>query len=261
MTITMPKIPKSMRRPRKRRTKPPPEHRGPPPDDPSVELPEGLTYQRVYYMYGRVPRSRAATWAPYLVKNPPCSGYSLAFVLGKPDAKRVTLFCPFTLEANTVKAEAGELLDRAPEPMTEWRLARLVELMQKKWAEYQAMGYQRDYDVATAVLRALDAAVPAQLVKGGEEDRRERGGKPVGGELLKPVPPNGKRGKFLAWFLEGDVRTVREAMVEFGMTRSNVLSYLYTLNKDHGLGYSLVGDTATVELPDGCEDPFTASDK
>ncbi len=226
-------------------------------DSEPVKLPEGLTYQQVYYIDGAVPKFLRGVWPAYLIKNPPNSGFSFAFVLGKPDAKRVTVFCPFTLESSTVKGDAGELMQRKPEAMTECRLAYLVKLVQTRWAECQARGHQRDYAVATAVLKALGAAVPAQLVKGGGEDKRERGGKPVGDSLLKPVPSGGKRGRFLVWFLEdGGLRTVREAMVEFGMTRSNVLSYLYTLNKDHGLGYSLVGDTAEVTLPPGCESPF-----
>ena len=227
------------------------------PDSPPVKLPEGLTYQRVYYLDGAAPKHVRNVWPAYLIKNPPCSGFSFAFVLGKPDAKRVTIFCPFTLESSTVKTDAGELLRHEPEAMTEHRLEYLTELIRTRWAEYQAWGYQRDYTVATAVLKALGASVPTQLVKGGEEDKRQRGGKQAGNSLLKPVPRNGKRGKFLAWFLEGDgLRTVREAMVEFDMTRSNVLSYLYTLNKDHGLGYSLVGDTAEIVFPRGVDDPF-----
>jgi hypothetical protein len=257
MTKSQPweKVPKYLRR-KKVGRKEPPQVLAPVQDDTPVALPEGITYQQVYYIYGVLPRNLRGQWPAYLVRNPPNSGFSFAFVLGKPGAKRVTIFCPFTLESSTVKADAGELLESKPEDMTKRRLAHLVELVQSRWAKYQALGHQRDYAVATAVLKLLGAAVPAQLIKGGEEDKRERGGKPVGDELKKPVVRKGKRGNFLAWFLEDDTRTVREAMVEFDMTRSNVLSYLYTLNKDHGIGYSLVGDTAEVVLPPGCENPF-----
>ena len=76
------------------------------------------------------------------------------------------------------------------------------------------------------------------------------------GKSTKPVKRSGKRGKFLQWFLEGEgSRSVREAMAEFGMSRSNALSYLYMLQKDHGIGYELVGDIATIKLP-ACESPF-----
>ncbi len=254
-----PTVPRGLRRkrPHKDKVKATPVEKVSLDDSTLIELPEGLVYQRVYYIDGVVPKHVRGVWPAYLIKNPPNSGHSFAFVLGRSDAKRVTIFCPFTLESSTVRADAGELMGRESEVMTECRLAYLVKLIHTRWAECQARGYQRDYAVATDVLRRLGASVPAQLVKGGEEDKRKRGGKPVGEVLLKPVPQGGKRGKFLVWFLEeGGVRTVREAMVEFGMTRSNVLSYLYTLNKDHGLGYSLVGDTAEVLLPSGCASPF-----
>jgi len=71
-----------------------------------------------------------------------------------------------------------------------------------------------------------------------------------------------KRGKFLKWFLDNDnSRSIREVMAEFTMTRSNALSYLYMLQKDHGIGYVLVGDIATVELPGNCTDPFDETPK
>ncbi len=256
--IDMPPIPRDMRRKKlRKRSVTTTSERSDSDDDKPVELPEGLTYQQVYYIDGAVPKRMRGMWPAYLIKNPPNSGLSFAFILGKQDAKRVTVFCPFTLESSTVKADAGELMEHEPEAMTERRLAYLVELVQTRWAECQARGYQRDYAVATAVLKALGAAVPKQLVKGGGEDKRERGGKSAGTLLLKPVSSKSKRDKFLVWFLEeGGLRTVREAMVEFGMTRSNVLSYLYILNKDHGLGYSLIGDTAEIALPTRCENPF-----
>ena len=64
-----------------------------------------------------------------------------------------------------------------------------------------------------------------------------------------------KRGKILEFFMP-NARSIREAMAEFGHTRSNVLSHLFMLQKDHGVGYTLVGDAATVALPPGCTDPF-----
>ena len=83
-----------------------------------------------------------------------------------------------------------------------------------------------------------------------EDANKERGGKPVADNLLKPVKRDGKRGKVLEWFMDtGEARSVREAMAEFEASRSSVLSYLHNLNKDHGIGYVLVGDTALVSMP------------
>ena len=226
-----------------------------------VAMPDDLAYQKVYYISGTLPRNLRGVWPPYMIRNPPSSGFSFAFVLGKPDATRVTVFCPFTFESSVVKVEAGELLDREPEVMTAARLSDLVLTIHSQWARFQALGLQRDYDVAAAVLKKIGADVPVQLVKGGEEDRRERGGKEETDELLKPVKRDGKRGRFLEWFLaDGGTRSVREAMAELSMSRSNVLSYLHVLNKDHGIGYSLVGGNAEVHLPEGCENPFDDAD-
>ena len=49
---------------------------------------------------------------------------------------------------------------------------------------------------------------------------------------------------------------IREAMAEFGLTRSGALSYAFNLNKDHGIGYSVVGDALTLILPKGCKNPW-----
>ena len=141
-------------------------------------------------------------------------------------------------------------------------LDRVGAMLKRKWDQYQGWGWQRDYDVATMVFKKLGLPVPEQVMLGGEADTRTKGGKDVATRLLKPVKRSGKRGKFLAWFLDADgTRSVREAMVEFSMTRSNALSYLYMLQKDHGIGYVLVGDNASVTLPEGCDSPFdTPSD-
>jgi hypothetical protein len=52
-------------------------------------------------------------------------------------------------------------------------------------------------------------------------------------------------------------RSVREAMAELDLTRSGVLSHLFALNRDHGIGYQLAADCATVLVPEGW-DPFEA---
>ncbi len=211
---------------------------------------EGLEWKEVYWVRGALPKGYPLKNA---VSDPPCSGWQHAFVLT--GEKRSTIFCPYSFEAHTVPNGAMEIVS-ATDP-TEFRGEIVGALMERKWAEYQGYGYQRDYNTCAIVLRRLGLPVPAQIMTGGGEDDRRRGGKEVGSALLKPVKEGSKRGRFLAWFLEEDgSRSVREAMAEFAMTRSNALSYLYMLQKDHGIGYSLVGDIATVVLPDGCTDPF-----
>lgn len=221
------------------------------------DLPDGLRYHQVYYVRGTAPKQWRAKGAPYFVKDPPNSGYSDAFLIGKPDARNVTIFCPFTLEASTVPTDCGELRGCEQLEPSVASMRRLVAMMREKWDSYQGFGFARSYDVAALVLKRLGEPVPADLLKGGETDDRVRGGKSVGGELLKPVKRAGKRGKFLEWFLAGgEPRSILEGMAELSMGRSNVLSYLFMLNKDHGLGYSLVGGRVEIHLPDGCSDPF-----
>ena len=50
-------------------------------------------------------------------------------------------------------------------------------------------------------------------------------------------------------------------MAEFSITRSNVLSQLFLLTKDNGIGYELKGDTAVVIMPPGCESPWDTEEK
>lgn len=214
-----------------------------------TELADGVEWLHVYWVRGDTPRGRQRN----AVKDPPCSGWQHAVVLRGP--KRSTIFCPYTLEGFTVPNDCAELAGavQSRDPADAESVARRIR---DKWNECQELGWARDYDTAALVLRRLGSEVPASLVKGGEVDTRKKGGKEVEEALKKPVKRSGKRGKFLEWFLEGGgSRSVREAMAEFGMSRSNALSYLYMLQKDHGIGYELVGDVATVSLP-ACDSPF-----
>ncbi len=215
-----------------------------------MRVTDGLDWLQIFWTRGTMPKHCDHKNA---VVDPPCSGWQHAFVM--PGEKRSTIFCPYTLGAFTVPNACAELV-LAEEP-TEFRSDHIQAMLKRKWDEMQRRGWQRDYDVCALVMRKLGMPVPAQIMTGGGEDVRKKGGKDVGTALLKPVKAGGKRGRFLQWFLDGDsTRSVREAMAEFAMTRSNVLSYLFMLKKDHGIGYELVGDLATITLPNGCSDPF-----
>ena len=216
-----------------------------------MEIAKGLNWVRIYWVRGSLPKGYRHMNA---VSDPPCAGWQLAFVLL--GDKQSTLFCPYSFRAYTVHNECSELV-RATEPTTAFRPDYMAKLIEHKWVLYQKEGLQLDYDVCALVLRRLGWPVPAQIMTGGGEDTRKKGGKDVGSRLLKPVKAGSKRGKFLRWFLDNDgSRSVRETMAEFAMTRSNALSYLFLLRKDHGLGYELTGDMATISLPEGCKDPF-----
>lgn len=218
-----------------------------------VALPEGLRWIRVYWVRGQLPKG--STYHSQ-VSDPPCAGWQHAFVLD--GEKRSTIFCPFSYQAFTVRNDAGEIA-QCMDFTDRWEESaeRIVRLLQKTWKECQAWGFQRDYDTAALILKKLKLPVPDQVLKGGEEDTRSRGGKPAADKLLKLVKPKTKRGKFLAFFMKNDgSRSIRECMAEFNITRSNALSYLHLTHKDHGIGYSLVGDTASLVFPAGVTDPF-----
>lgn len=218
-----------------------------------MEVVPGLEFKRIYWVLGSYVKGMELH---YEVRDAPCNGWQSAFII--PGLKRSTIFCPFSFESFSVRNDCGELLG-AEEPK-EFNEKIIVGIIHENWKQYQKFGFAKDYDTAALVLKKLNATIPEQTMKGGEEDIRKKGGKEVDTSLKKPVPKEGKRGKFLAWFLEkGGSASIREAMAEFGISRSNALSYLWLLTKDHGIGYELVGDNAIIRMPKGCKDPFVAA--
>lgn len=234
---------------------------------------EHLFYGRIYWVAGEMPtKDRSLTND---VKTPPNSGWSHAFLIDK-GGKLVTLFCPFTLESFQVTRGCGELasmsMDRRYkpnpanpmlnvedgwQPWTKEREAKLLKIILDNWAMAGRLSLpSKDYDVAAMVINMLGGEVPLRVVAEGAEPDKPRGGKEADVlGLLKPVKKESKRGKVLEFFLP-QPRSIREAMAEFSTTRSNILSHLFILQKDHGIGYSLTGDAATIMLPAGCTDPF-----
>lgn len=216
---------------------------------------DNLEWKHVYWVRGDVPKSMRVDGF-YMVKDPPCSGWQHAFII--PGEKRTTIFCPYSMTAFHVKSSAREVTGAA-EPKQVFSRTKIVGIMKRQWEQFQTMGQARDYDIAVKVFKLLGEEAPAEITREGEEDTKVRGGKETLTKLLKPVKRSSKRGKFLEWFLHGPngaSRSIREAMAEFDMSRSNALSYLYMIQKDHGIGYDLVGDVATINLPSDCADPF-----
>lgn len=215
-----------------------------------MEVKPDLHWLRIYWVRGVTPKGTDYANA---VKDPPCAGWGHAFVIK--GEKRSTVFCPYSLRAYTVPTGCSEI-EQASEPgeyPEEW----LIQHIKDRWDLHQKRGWQSDYDVTAKVLTMLGQEVPDQVMKGGEVDERKKGGKEAAPELLKVVKLKGKRGQFLKWFLDNNLSgSVRGVMIEFDMTRSNALSYLHAINKDHGIGYELVGDTATLVMPEGCTWPF-----
>jgi hypothetical protein len=212
---------------------------------------EGLEWKHIYWIRGAISKNFKHRNA---VTDPPTSGWQHAFIIT--GEKHSTIFCPYSLESHSVRNDLAEVA-LAKEPRTDFNLDTIVSMMRCKWEEFQGLGFQKNYDTCALVLRMLGQEVPAQVMTGGGEDTRKKGGKEVEASLLKPVKVTSKRGKFLKWFIDGGgSRPIREAMATFAMTRSNALSYLHMIHKDHGIGYDLMGDTASIIMPEGCVDPF-----
>lgn len=235
----------------------------------------GVFYQNVYYQ----PTTKgigADSKGLYEIKDPPNTGWSRALVIWPEDdaevvatskrkkkaAKRVTVFCPHTLSAYQVRFTAREVAQQTAYPLTPKLIDQLERIIDKNWKMYAGFGFQKAYDVAALVLTRLGRSVPNYMspklenLEYDETNVPNRHGKPVANALLRPVKSSSKRGQVCAFFLEDGSGSIREAMAKFDMTRSGVLTHLHGLHKDHGLGYVLQGDLATIMLPAGCTDPM-----
>lgn len=241
----------------------------------------GVFYQNVYYQ----PMTKGLggdSKGIYEIKDPPNTGWSRALVVWPEDnaeetatskrkkkaAKRVTVFCPYTLQAYQVRFTAREVADQKAHRLTPELIDRLEGIINKNWKMYAGFGFHRAYDVAALVLTRLGKPVPNYMrpadenLEYTETSVPNRKGKPVAEKLLRPVNSSSKRGEVCAFFMKTDgAGSIREAMATFDMTRSGVLTHLHGLHKDHGLGYVLQGDMATLMLPPGCKTPLVEASK
>lgn len=224
---------------------------------------EGVSYRKVYYVRGTPPKH----WSRrFYISDPPTSGLSHAFVIESQEQNqrkgrgrsRITLLCPTTLTSFQVPPDAGELMET--EPLSPERVQELGDRLTRNWLSFCEMGFQRDYDVAALILSRLGLPVPTAVPVGAEEgedtsrraETRQRGGKPAATHLLRAVDRSSRRGVIAEFFLEGP-RSMREAMAKLDMSRSGVLTHLHGLWSVHGIGYTLVGDTAALIPPGGCD--------
>jgi hypothetical protein len=198
-----------------------------------MEVAERLRWMQVYWVNGNT-KGGAGVGAPargealklesrrpiYAVNDAPSLGWGHVFVIDGPEgSKHSTIFCPYTLQSFRVPKNCAEL-EGAREPK-EFRREFVVSLVTKHFEEGQRLGLQgMDLDTSALILKTLGAPVPTRTLNSLGEDAstKERGGKEAEKKLLKPVKRKGKRGDFLAWFIEGKCsRPVREAMAQFGM--------------------------------------------
>ncbi|AJD82808.1 hypothetical protein [Achromobacter xylosoxidans] len=230
---------------------------------PSYEMiKDNFGWARVYWARGDLESKSARVNE---VQNPPVIGWSHAIIID--GAKQCTIFCPFTFQSYQVSKRSAEYASlRTPEQRL--NLVTLTTHLLKKWAIWVHLGMRRDFGMAAIILKAFGVEPPVTELSAGLEyddfgdpiepkTEGSRKGKQSEEEIKKLVKRTSKRGEVLAWFLEdgGGPKSIHAAMAVFKTTRSNILSHLFILQKDHGIGYSLANNTATVFVP-GKVDPF-----
>lgn len=249
---------------------------------PPSPVAENVGYGQVYWMYGASPAGMPSS----VVSDPPCSGWGTCFVLDD-DGKSRTLFSPTVLKSWRVPNNCYEMLSLQGnmEGFTEALRLRLIDSLRIRFAEHKRRGWESsDFATAARVLKALGSQAPTEaewirlapttragpeLASGADGElptpkvRKDVGGKAPdakAGGLKKPVKREGRKGEILEFLMATNgTGSVATGMEKFGITRSNFLSQLFMLRKDHNIGYAVDGDAATIQLPDGCSDPFADS--
>lgn len=223
-----------------------------------MKIADKLAWVHIYFTKGTIPKVRSVKYKP-AIKNPPVSGWCHSFVILNSDKKTAIIFSPYDYSAYHVPRDCAEL-KYAKNQKTPFNLEKLKDLLIKKWIYFKSHGIIRDFEIAAIIFKKLELEIPivTEKVITVNKTLKAKRGKPVSDKLIKQVKPSTKRGKILEWFMSGtnNTQSVTAAMAEFKTTRSNILSMLFMLNKEHGIGYELYGDAATVLIPKGCTEVF-----
>lgn len=237
------------------------------------KIADSLYVGSTYWLYGTNPRGNNGL--RHEVREPPHGGWGHCLVIDREfddrgkAAKMVTLFSLNYFDSWQVSRGCLEYQGlvhpdlhqiksgkRTEEECLQRAISYYTKIMPEKWVEILGYGWtQKDFDTAALILRKLGLPVPLIERQDGQTDRVS-GGKEVSKVgLAKPVKANSRKGQVLAFFWP-ETKSIRECMAEMGISRSNVLSQLYLLQKDHGIGYELRNDAAHITMPDGCTNPW-----
>ncbi len=202
---------------------------------------------KAYYVRGASPRGAIR----YAIKGPPTAGYQLALVDVIAN-KRALVLCPLTLESWNIPLDAGEICTAKRHPLesTFW-----VDWLQRRWRKLFSQDAQRNYSMVAHFLDRLGGEAPdlRDVVKRSPKTKLRSVGKPIVEKNLRLIKPTSRRADVARYFLNSGA-SVPACMAKLGLTRTSVLSYLYRINHDHGLGYELMaGDAARLLVPDGFE--------
>lgn len=208
-----------------------------------------MRFVLTHFMRGVPPKNMRKSGAfDYAVKDPPVAGCTHVFILG--DGKKLTLFHPFTLLAYTVPDDCEEILMAKEQ---EYLPDEMANIILTKWDTYKKLEMHRDYTAAAAVLLELGYEPPEEKIMAKKEDgdkEKRRGGKPLETERFKPVKAKGRRGQVVQYFLDGQQKSIHTAQAQLQSSRSALLSHLFCIWRDHGLGYEVDRDSVVMLFPE-----------
>lgn len=224
------------------------------------EVGEGVRRGQVYWTYGSAPKG-----APQSdVDDPPCSGWSSVFVLDGPTPEKLILFHPWSFRSYVVGRRSYEAssLQGCVEGFEYLAREFYKERLPNAWIALKKHGQEAhaDYRMAERVMLAVGCKPPTdEQVLRAAPSYRPPEAKKSGGSApeapFKPVKRGGRRGEVLEAILAGT--TSAEALTaQFSITRSNLLSQLFLLRKEHGIGYTVSGDEVGVQVPEGVTEVF-----
>lgn len=208
-----------------------------------------LRVVRTYFTRGAVPNTYRLKPA---IKKPPTSGFGIAVILK--NRRSHTVFSPFTLEAFVVPESCAEVQHAKDyTDLVDLDFGKVAEAVKRNWERFVRLGIQRDYGVASSILKLLGAEPPEGETPGARRAAKARetgkgGGKPAA-ETTSPLKKGTKRAAVAEFFRKPGM--IQQAMHELDLSRSGVLSHLHCINKYNGFGYKLSGDSAELVIPDG----------
>lgn len=211
-----------------------------------------LRFATMYFFKGDVDHH-----SNFAISQPPLAGRTTIFIIG--DTCRCTLFHPYTLWSAIVPHDCEEIATSVEYLFDRATLARVIY---EKWIMYKELGLSGDFQLAEQVLTELGGEIPhddiprdtsffceAPETNTEAEAKRykKKRGKEPDAARFRPIKMTGRRSEVAQFFC---VRgSLPEAMVKFNMTRSGVLSHLYCIWRDHGVGYSISNNGAELLPP------------
>jgi hypothetical protein len=252
---------------------------------PPSEVCEGVTYAHVYWTVGPSPKDSARSE----VDDPPNGGWGMCFVLDE-TPKTVRLFSLWHVKSWVVSKQSSEFLSLyGPlEGFTDRARSNFKDRFPIYYAAHKLRGWASDFATAERLMKLFGVTIPTedtwlQLAPSAAKHAdnahdyavhpdgatgfrpsssparpKSSGGKAPDTKIIgvkKPVKREGRKGEILEFLLAGN-SSVLAATDKFGISRSNFLSQLFLLRKDHNIGYVVNADEVAIQLPEGCLDPF-----